>query len=178
MTDILFEDDDVESALESYHDADDRRRMLDDDHNGPSSQLAFLLGGFAMRKCQSFEGYSLCAKYNPSARQYRVSVEVASARLQKSEYEQSLHHIERYAAQQLSENMLSDQFESDDFESEESYDYTHDDGYEYDSGYDSEYASASKYDGDDSNVVQFAKCLVILQCQSVLSVIVLLCGCS
>ena len=154
LADILFADDDHQSDFEQY-DEDARRRTLLalDGETGPSSHLAFILGGFAMRKCQSFEGYTLCAKYNPSARQYRMSVEVGSGRLQKSEYEQSLHRIEQYAAQKLSDNVMSDRFDiDDDFEYDDNYDYDYDHDHDYDSEYDSE------YDGDTGNLLQFANC--------------------
>ena len=143
MGNTLFDGDDIDSYFADYSAYDEdsdydyndydyndhgrRRRMLHsvDEENAASSRLAFLLGGFATRKCHSFEGYTLCAKYSPSARQYRMSVEVASALQPKSEYEQSLHRIEQYAAKTLSDNMLSDD-QSD-------YDYGYADGSEYDS---------------------------------------------
>jgi len=133
---LLFDEDDIDSEHEAEDGGNDENNVDDgsddkdewapeimDENNGASSKLAFMLGGLVMRKCQSFEGYTLCAKYNPAARQYQMSLTMASGRMQKSEYEQSLHRMEQYAAQTLSDNLLSDEYNYESYDDEYDYNY-------------------------------------------------------
>ena len=89
--------------------------------------------GMAQRKCQTFEGYTLCAKYNPSARQYRINVDVGTGRLQKSSNQQSRQNIQQYAAKQLTDtNVLNeDGFVYDDDDDDDRIDDSNMDEMEY-----------------------------------------------
>ena len=84
----------------------------------------------AQRKCQTFEGYTLCAKYNPSAREYRINVDIGTGRLQKTSTQRNKQNIQQFAAKQLTDtNVLNeDGFTYDDDDDDNiDYDETNDD---------------------------------------------------
>eukprot|EP01083_Nonionella_stella_P190597 705852_1 len=124
--DLYYEDygyDNDEDYNEYYEDyyadpiLDSRRRAMEEDMDEGEwmSDLAFVFEGLAQRKCQSFEGYTLCAKYNPSERRYRINVDMALGRNPKSGYQQNRQNIQQSAAKVLTDNILSIGNQEDEF---------------------------------------------------------------
>lgn len=73
-----------------------------------ASDLGFMFQGMAQKKCQTFPGYTLCAKYNPSARSWRFNLDIGQGRSQKTYRQQVRQNVQQFAAKQLTDNTLDD----------------------------------------------------------------------
>ena len=73
-----------------------------------------IFGGLSQRKCQTFDGYAVCAHYNPSDNEYGIDLNIGSGRKLKSIFQQNRQNIQHFAAKTLTDNVLTDEFAYDD----------------------------------------------------------------
>ena len=92
-----------------------------------NANLKMIFDGLSQRKCQTFDGYAVCAHYNPSDKQYRINLNIGSGKKMKSKYQQNRQNIQRFAAKTLTDNVLSDEFVYDDDEQMDADDVNSDD---------------------------------------------------